>query len=615
MKTIITTLLTPLRWLWKILTLTRRAFFDILFLFLIVLGLSVALMDREVVVQQNSMLVLSLAGNIVEETKPVDPISEVLSETLSDETPPQETLLQDILDIIDAAAQDSRITFLLLDLKDLGNVGLNQLNDIGRRLQQFRASGKKVVAAEDFYTQKSYFIASHADEIYLNPMGGVDLHGFGLFRLYFQEALEKLRVNYHVFRVGEFKSAVEPILRNSMSAEAKEQNRKWLSALWNDFSGDIVRQRNLKSDAIDNYINNITSELALAGGSTAQLAVTSGLVDGMKTRAELSSHLRDLAALRPGQRLNKISSANYLSTIDRSYEQHDHATDKIGLIIAQGPIVGGKQPPGVIGSESMRSVIRKARTRDDIKAVVLRINSGGGSAFASEIIRQELLELKKSKKPLIVSMGTMAASGGYWIAADADEIWASPTTLTGSIGIYGAIPTFENALARAGIRNDGIGTTPLAAGLDITQPLSPLLKETIQQSLEFGYQQFLSIVANGRKIDRKDIDKLAQGRVFDGQAAQNIGLVDKLGSLEDAIAAAADHAELTTYDAVYIHKDISARDRFLQKLTSQSTRFITSVTDSSDWLRVLKRLAVPYRDILLFDDPKGLYARCLIQFQ
>jgi protease-4 len=365
-------------------------------------------------------------------------------------------------------------------------------------------------------------------------------------------------------------------------------------------------------DTLYYYTNNIPEALNTAHGNTAQLALETGLVDQISTRQEVTAYLTSLTP-KSSESPQILSSTDYLDSITPSYSKEISQEDKVGLIIAEGNILPGKQPPGMIGGDSLAKLIKTARQSKEVKALVLRINSGGGSAFASEIIRQELLELKKSGKAIVVSMGTVAASGGYWIAADADEIWASPATITGSIGIFGAIPTFEKTLASLGIYRDGIGTTPLAAGLDLTQPLPEQLKSVIQQSIVYNYDQFLQIVANGRHLEKSRVAELAQGRVYDGQTAKTLGLVDNLGSLEDAIEAAARLANLTVFTTEYIQTPISAKDQFLQFLSTGIASFIDPQTLQNPLGFRLKKIVLNQLDEIMFlDDPRGVYAQCRV---
>ncbi len=614
MKNIFAAVATLFRWIGKFLSTTRSILGNLFFLLIMVMILTTFLFEKKPPIIHNAALILSLAGNIVEEKHSTNPISELLGELSQAKQTPAETRFQDILDAIHFAATDSQVKCILLDLHDLGTVGLDQMQTIGEALNQFKKSGKKVIAAEDYYRQKAYYLAAFASEIYLNPMGGVDLHGFGAYHLFFREALEKLRVNYHVFRVGTYKSAVEPILRDSMSGESKEQMRGMLTSLWSLFTTDITRQRTLPAGAIDQYANDIPAKLTAAGGSTAQLALDSKLVDGLKTREEIRDYLAKLSAPAPDRGFSQVSLNEYLRTITLSYQQPLVASaNTIGIIIAEGMILDGEQPVGSIGGDTLAALIHKARLNPAIKAVVLRVNSGGGSAFASEIIRQEILELKKAGKPLVISMGSTAASGGYWIAANADEIWASAATITGSIGIFAAIPTFENSLASLGIHNDGIGTTQLASGLDVSRPLAQPLQEALQMTLNHGYQQFLSLVAKGRNMNTEKIETLAEGRVFHGKEAQQLGLVDKIGTLADAIESAAKKAKIKEYSASYIEKPRTLRDEILGIFKGDAAAALLRQTMSKPLAQQMIHLTAPFREILLFNDPAGVYAHSLIQ--
>jgi len=615
MRDLIGSIINIFRWVGRFLTSFRTWTLNIAFLvliFFIISAISTQGSKKVTHVSTSGILVLTLSGDIVEEKQSSDPISKVLNEKLGLSTLPTDTLLQDILDTINTAGEDENVVCLLLDLSNLGSVGLNQLQLIGQALSNFKENNKLIIAAEDYYPQKAYYLASYADEIYLNPMGGVDLHGIGTFRLYFKDAIDKLKVNYNVFRVGSFKSAMEPIMRNSMSDEVKTQNMTWLTMLWDTISADILRERKLKPKAIETYIENIPSELVIAGGDTARLALDSGLVDGLKTREELRSYLVQISGSDGQGSFQQITFNNYLNSISRSYVNNGLEEPSIGIIIAEGAILNGEQPIGAIGGDSLGKMIRTARDDSNINALVLRVVSGGGSVFASEIIRQEILEFKKTGKPIVISMGSMAASGGYWIAADADEIWASPVTLTGSIGIFAAIPTFEESLSSMGIYNDGVGTTSLASSLNLTRPISPLLKETISISLRHGYDQFLSIVSAGRSIEKDQIAKVAEGRVFDGKTAMGLGLVDKLGTMDDAIKSAATLAGLTEYSAHYINKPKTMTDEIMQIFSGKFTEWLISESLPQSLLSLRNKLTTPIEKFLLFDDPKGLYAHCMI---
>ncbi len=438
MKDLILAILNIFKYVGKFFTFVRNFIFNALFLTAAVILLFIFIPKEVSHIPAQSILRLDIFGDIVEEKRVLGSVEKLFVDSVDPDAAESETVLQDILDIIDNAAGDDRIVALLLNLKHMDHAGLNQLQTIGQALVNFKKTGKTITAAEDYYSQSQYFLASYADKIFLNPMGGVDIHGFGVYRLYFREAMEKLAINYNIFKVGTYKSALEPFTRDNMSPEDRKQNETWLSALWQGYKDNIQQQRKISKETIENYTTNIGDVLQSTGGDTAQLALKTGLVDQLANRSDITAHFTALAK-SADTKPSMVGSADYYNSILPSYSKIDWQGDKIGLIIAEGNILPGKQPAGLIGGDSLAALIKKAREDNQIKALVLRINSGGGSAFASEIIRQELLLLQKKGKPVVVSMGAVAASGGYWIAADADEIWASEATITGSIGIFGLL--------------------------------------------------------------------------------------------------------------------------------------------------------------------------------
>ncbi len=604
-------------WLWKLLGIGRLLITNLFFL-LLLLVLVVSIFYRpKVHVPAGSALLLNPAGNIVEKKTIIDPLADIINDATGVPVY-EETLLQDLLDTINHAAEDDRIKLMVLSLGEMDHVGLNQLQTLGKSLDAFKKQGKSIIAYGDAYSQSQYFLAAHGDEIYLNPMGLVELRGFGIFRLYAKELLDKLDINFHVFKVGSYKSALEPLTRNSMSPEAREANLLWLRQLWKMYSDEISLQRNLKPGGIENLIDNIEHRLAATGGDTALLALKAGLVDGLKTHQQFEDHLLRLTgSSSDNQAYNRIQFQDYLTTFTPSYTEPQEDRSQIGIIVAQGDIIHGPGAPGLIGSESLAKTISRARKDAAIKALVLRIDSGGGSALASEIIRQQVKLTRDSGKPVVVSMGTLAASGGYWISANANQIWASPATLTGSIGIFGAIPTFEKTLAKIGISGDGVGTTKLARGINPTLALSPALAESIQLNVENGYDRFLQIVSRGRSISVENVSKIAEGRVWDGATAKNLGLVDTLGGLTEAISAAAELAGVTEYAPVYVKENLSRRDELIKKLGSQTTGYQKS-------FKILFMKLFPGRASQLIDhlskkflfpflnDPTNMYAHSLL---
>ncbi len=571
MKTFFRAIGSALRFLGKIFTIIRNTFFNLLFFGFLVFLIFFVFSQKKtenITRQDSGVLRLDISGNVVEEKIRENPLEKIIADPVLDEFP-QQTSLYDLLDAVNTAAKDKEIKAILLNLKYMRHAGLNQLITLGEALNNFKKSGKLIVAAEDFYTQSQYLLASYADIIAMNPMGGVDIHGLGVYRLYFKDAIDKLEINYNIFKVGSYKSALEPLTRTNMSQEDKMQSEQWLTALWKIYSDNVAANRHLPADVLKNYTNNTSESLSAAHGDAARLALNVGLVDKLLNRVELSNYLNETFG-KGESGLQPISTADYLSQTNSGFSPAQKNRGSVGIIVAEGNIVPGKQPPGMIGGDSTAFLIKRAAENDTIKALVLRINSGGGSAFASEVIRNQLREFKKSGKPFIVSMGSVAASGGYWIAADADQIWAENSTITGSIGIFGAIPTFEKSLEKLGIYSDGVGTTPIASGLNIAQSLPEELHSVIQQSVENSYGKFLQLVANGRNMDVRKVSELAQGRVYDGLKAQSLGLVDEIGDLNDAITAAATAAGLTNYDKEFIRPPQTVRDQLFMILQSSN---------------------------------------------
>jgi len=603
------------RGIYRIVTFTGSLLICALFLFMLGIAGMTILYPDDITVADNSLLKLTISGNIVEQHTQEDPYMNYAGMLMGLPDRPRETLLQDILDTIDYAANDPKISAIILDLKYMGGAGLNQLEAIGNALASFKKTGKPVISFADHYSQNQYYLAAHGSSVFLHPMGSVHLHGFGMYRLYFKDALENMKIDFHVFRVGDHKSAIEPLTRNSMSGADRSQTREWLNALWQNYIKTVADQRSLQAGDISRLINGVPENLKAVDGNLARLALDGGLIDGLKTRQEFRSYLKETFKKADEDDPAVVSFSDFRSLVPSSYQSNSDATDQIGIIVASGTITDGPSSPGTIGAETITSLLRDARRNEQVKAVVLRINSGGGSAFASELIRQEILALKKSGKPLLVSMGSMAASGGYWIASDADEIWASANTLTGSIGIFMAFPTFDKLLKSGGIHSDGVGTTNLSAGIDMSQPLSEELQDAIQSVLEDGYSRFISVVADGRKLDREKVEALAHGRVYAGSKARDLGLVDNIGSLDQTIGAAAVKAGLDDYDVVPLLPELSFRAMLVRQLKTAAGAFLPRFELLSPLYEAAQPLASAGQRLLLFPDPNGMYAQCLIDYQ
>ena len=599
-----------IRGFWQGLSVCRVIVGNLIFLALIILFLSIFFYGDKKEIPDEAALILSPQGDIV-----IQKTETMLSSRLLGEASREETLLKDIIDVIDHAKDDQRVKALVLDLQDMGSAATSKLADIGQALIRFKTGGKPIYASGDYYGQQQYYLAAHADHLYLHPMGGVALTGFGIYRNYFKSALEKLMIQFHVFRVGTYKSALEPFLRDDMSEYAKEANLSWLSVLWDTYAGSIAELRGLPPEAVDDYINNVSENLSLVKGDTAQLALDHGLVDALKTRDEVREELIALVGKDEDEMtINKIQFDDYLAAIKPQQERIRDDTSKVGVIVAKGIILDGVQPAGKIGGDTLTDLIRQARLDDEVKALVLQIDSPGGSALASELIRRELELTRQSGKPVIASMSSIAASGGYWIASPADEIWAAPTTITGSIGIYSAFATLEKSLDYLGIHNDGVGTTRVADAFDTARPLNPIIADSMEQVIQHNYRRFIKTVSEGRNLTLQDVEKIAQGRVWSGKTAKELGLVDQFGNLQDAVQSAANMVNLKDYDVIYIEQPQTARE----KLIKQLNHFLAGIANNTlgsvahPAVRFFQKVGPELEAIVELNDPQGVYAYCLV---
>ncbi len=589
-----------------------RVFANIILILPLIIILIIVLHQPTIEVPHGAALILAPRGIIVEQRSVMDPITKAVGQLLGTPTR-METPLQDILDAIHAASTDERIKLLIIVPTKIESISLNQLLDIGQALETFKASGKKVIAAGSSFNQAQYYLAAHADKIFMNPMGEVRLHGFGFYRLYMKSFLEKLGVQLHAFTVGTYKAALEPFLRNDMSPAAKEANQQWLDALWNLFCQQIAAQRGLTIERINNLIENQDIYLKRVNGDSARMALETGLIDGLKNRQQFEDYLIDLVGKNDtGTSFKQISFYHYMQTIQPSYATRQQDEPAVGIIVAQGNIVHGEGGMDEISSRALIRQIQRAKRDDSIKALVLRINSGGGSAFASEQIRQELLLFRNTGKPVVISMASMAASGAYWLAADADLIMASPMTLTGSIGIFGAIPTIEKTLAKAGIYSDGIGTTSIAGGASLMRPLDPSLARAIQLRVENGYHQFLTIISEGREMPMGEVKALAEGRIWDGMKAKELGLVDEIGSLSDAVKRAAELADMELATGVYMISPFGLR-ALIAQIKNQVSVFIQGQTGMPKLMSTIDKHGNNEFDFIIKrPDPANIYAHSLL---
>lgn len=600
--------------LWSVLNFSRKLFFNIIFIVIAVFFIA-ALMSNEgkITVPSGGALVLNLNGDLVIQEHAVDPFEKFMQEAFDQKEDRPEVLLQDVIFAIDNAKHDRRIKALVLDLHGLHRAGLDKLRQIASAIDSFKESEKPVYAIGDFYSQTQYYLAAHADHIYMNPMGIMILEGYGRYRMYFKQALEKIKATTHIFRVGTYKSALEPYMRDDMSDAAKEANQAWLGALWSQYKSDVALARGVEENHFDESIEAFMQKFEEADGDFARYALDNNWVDALKSREDVHKELVALVGTDDSKLgYKRIGYESYLSDI-RSIPLINNSSNNIGVVVAKGTILNGNQKPGTIGGDSTAKLLRKARLDDSVKAVVLQVDSPGGSAFASEIIRQEIEQLKAAGKPVVASMSTYAASGGYWISASADQIWASPSTITGSIGIFGMVMTYENTLDYLGIHSDGVGTTDFA-GLGVSRALDPRVGNLIQRSIEHGYDQFISLVANERDMTKEQVDQIAQGRVWIGDTAKQLGLVDELGHLDDAVKAAAELASLETYDTKYIQRSLSAKEKFWKEFFGQAAVTFGKVhfaESDSTLVSMVKQLLADFESVARLNDPRGVYAFCI----
>ncbi|MDG1448275.1 MAG: signal peptide peptidase SppA [Porticoccaceae bacterium] len=557
-------------------------------------------------------LYLAPGGFLVDQKTYTDPLEKLLSQGME-----SETLVRDIIEAVDAAASDSRITHLLLDTDYMAGAGLSKLEEISSALVRFKQSGKPIIAVADDYGQQQYYLAAHADEILLNPLGSVLITGFASYRSYYKEALDKLRVKVHIFRVGDFKSAVEPYMGNSMSTGVKEERRAMIDELWQFYSSQIENLRGLPTGAINDYTNNLHTKLRSANGDSAMLAQQQGLVDQVASRTQMLKYLNEVIPTTDGE-FNSINLKGYLSHVRR--EQLISAAAKehrIALVVAKGTIMDGEQPEGSVGGDTLAGIFADLRKDENVKAVVLRVDSPGGSAFASEVIRDAMAATRAEGVPIVVSMGSVAASGGYWIATEADRVLALSTTITGSIGVYGIVPTVERSMEALGIYSDGVSTADISGIMQLDRAMTPQAEMVFQAGVDNIYTQFLALVAEARNSTPAEVHEIAQGRVWTGEQALELGLVDQLGDLNEAVKVAAELANLADYMVDYRRKPLSAYEQLLLSMSSSAGTSLANldIETKDSWLpdllsRQAKTLVQPLQALDNLSDPRGMYLFC-----
>ncbi|MBQ0347072.1 signal peptide peptidase SppA [Citrobacter freundii] len=600
------------KWTWRLLNFVREFVLNLFFIFLVLVGVGIWM---QVSSSNNSehaergALLLDISGVIVDKpssTSRLSVIGRQLFGASSDRL--QENSLFDIVNTIRQAKDDRNITGIVMDLKNFAGADQPSMQYIGKALREFRDSGKPVFAVGDNFSQGQYYLASFANKIYLSPQGSVDLHGFATNGLYYKSLLDKLKVSTHVFRVGTYKSAVEPFIRDDMSPAAREADSRWIGELWQNYLDTVAANRQIPAQQVFPGAQAMLEGLTKVDGDTAKYALDNKLVDALASSAEVEKMLTKQFGWSKADK-------NYraVSYYDYSLKTPADTGDSIGVIFANGAIMDGEETPGNVGGDTTAAQIREARLDPKVKAIVLRVNSPGGSVSASEVIRAELAAAKTAGKPVVVSMGGMAASGGYWISTPASYIVANPSTLTGSIGIFGVINTVENSLDSIGVHTDGVATSPLA-DISITKALPPEVQQMMQLSIENGYKRFITLVADARKTTPEQIDKIAQGHVWTGQDAKANGLVDSLGDFDDAVAKAAELAKLKQWHIEYYQDEPTFVDMVMDSMSGSVRAMLPDVIQAMlppPLASAASAVKAESDKLAAFNDPQNRYAFCL----
>lgn len=523
-------------------------------------GLFVALSYKpNPMVVSSGALVVDLTGLLVEQPSEADPITLVTG----DASAMPEHRLRDIERALVTAAASAKVKAVVLDLDRFAGGGQAAITAMGRAIDKVRASGKPVLAYATGYTDDGYQLAAHASEIWLNPLGAVLITGPGGSKLYYKGLLDKLGVNTKVFRVGQFKSAVEPFTRSDQSPAAREASQALANALWSEWQADVGKAR--PRAKLGGYIAQPDAAIAAASGNIAKAAQVAGLVDQLGDRTAFDRRVAALAGESDSSPYAAIPLTNWLASHPES-----SSGSAIGVLTIAGAIVDGEAAPGSAGGDSIASLLQAELGKERIKALVVRVDSPGGSVIASEQIRSAILEAKALKLPIVVSMGNLAASGGYWVSTPADKILAERTTITGSIGVFGILPSFEGTLAKLGLSADGVKTTPLSGEPDVLLGTSPEFDRLMQASIDDIYRRFTGLVAESRRLPITRVQEIAEGRVWAGTSAKQIGLIDGYGSLDDALIEAAKLAKLDPKRSypLFIEQPLSPWKQFLKDTLS-----------------------------------------------
>ncbi|NMP26749.1 signal peptide peptidase SppA [Rahnella sp. SAP-1] len=600
------------KWTWRLLNFVREFILNLFLILIILLGVGIyfAVQSKPVETPAKGALLVDLSGSVVDKPAVNNKVRQWGRELLGSSSHRlQENSLFDLVDTLRAAKDDKNITGLVLSLNDFTGTDQASLQYIGKALREFRDAGKPIYAIGDSFNQPQYYLASYANKIYLSPQGSVDLHGFATNTLYYKSLLDKLKVTTNIFRVGTYKSAVEPMIRDDMSPAARDADSRWVGALWNNYLNTVSANRQLTPEQLFPGAAGMLAGLQQAGGDTAQYALKNKLVDVLASRVAADDEMVKVFGWDKQKKdFNSISIGDYTPK-----PKPDNNDAQIAVIFANGAIVDGEGQPGDVGGDTAADQIRDARLDPKVKAIVLRVNSPGGSVSASEVIRAELAATKAAGKPIVVSMGGMAASGGYWISTPANYIIASPSTLTGSIGIFGVINTYQDTLGQFGVHTDGVATSPLA-DIAVTKALPTEFSQMMQMNIENGYRTFLGLVATSRNKTPEQIDQIAQGHVWIGSDAKNNGLVDQLGDFDDAVKKAAELAKLPKWQLNWFVDQPSLTDMLFSQMNASVHAMLPAVAQAylpapvADVASKLRSQADLFNNL---NDPQNRYAICL----
>ncbi|WP_330981972.1 MULTISPECIES: signal peptide peptidase SppA [Enterobacterales] len=599
------------KWTWRLLNFIRELVLNLFFILLVLVCVGIWMQVSSSTVESTGRgaLLMDLTGVVVDKPSTSSKFSAISRQLLgasSDRL--QENSLFDIVQTIRQAKDDRNITGIVLDLKNFAGGDQPSMQYIGKALREFRDSGKPVYAVGDDYTQAQYYLASFANKIYLSPQGTVDLHGFATNGLYYKSLLDKLKVTTHVFRVGTYKSAVEPFIRDDMSPAAREADSRWIGELWQNYLNTIAANRQTTAEQIFPGAQGVLDGLRKVDGDTAKYALENKLVDQLASNTDVEKVLTKQFGWSKAD--NNYRAVSYY---DYNLKTPADTGASVAVIFANGAIIDGQETPGNVGGDTTASQIRDARLDPKVKAIVLRVNSPGGSVSASEVIRSELAAARAAGKPVVVSMGGMAASGGYWISTPADYIVANASTLTGSIGIFGVINTVENSLDSIGVHTDGVSTSPLA-DISMTKALPQEVQDMMQLSIENGYKRFITLVAQSRHSTPEQVDKIAQGHVWTGQDAKANGLVDSLGDFDDAVAKAAELAKLKQWHIDYYQEEPTFFNMVIDSLSGSVRAALPQALQAYLPAPLVTAASVVKEEgdkLAAFNDPQNRYAFCL----